>query len=283
MKTNKSTILGIMLLVLICSMAMGQEHYVVNTTRLNVRKAASAESAIAGELQKGDDVYVHSFKGSWAEIDFKGGRAFVSKKYIEMVSDTETETVFSNEIEEEPEPIVSSYEAESTVSNKDGNQTKVRHSGALNIAFGGKKHSGSYSSSSSTFIIEYESGHFFPTTAVFYNLGLGLYFGNSKSSGHGYSYKASSWGLRIPLHVGYMFGNEDKLHVALRGGVYTNFLIGNKMNKETVKVPFKDRFGWTGSAKATVGYGIFCLTAEYLIPFKSGSEGLWMFGLSFGM
>lgn len=269
--------------VLLCGVAFGQEHYVVTAAKLNVRTAASVESAIVGALSKGDDVRVHSFKGSWAEIEFRNGRAFVSKKYIEEFADTETETLFSDETEFEPGPIDNSFEAESTVSNKDDNQTKVRHSGALNIAYGGKNHSGSYSSSSSTFIIEYESGRFFSTTPVLYNLGLGLYFGSAKSSGSGYSYKSSNWGLRIPLHLGYMFGKEDKLHVALRGGVYTSFLIGSKMNKETVKVPFKDRFGWTGSVKATVGYGLFCLTAEYLIPFKSGSEGLWMFGLSFGM
>lgn len=278
----QKAIIGV-IIVLLCNAAFGQDHYVVTAAKLNVRKAASVESAIVGALSKGDEVCVHSFKGSWAEIDFKNGHAFVSKKYIEVISEAETGTIIPNEIEAEPESIGNNYEPESTISNKDDNQTKIRRSGALNLAFGGKKHSGSISSSSSTFIIEYESGRFFSTTPVFYNLGLGLYFGNAKSSGHGYSYKASSWGVRVPFHFGYMFGKEDNLHVALRGGVYTNFLIGNKLNKETVKVPFKDRFGWTGSVKATIGYGVFCLTAEYLIPFKSESEGLWMFGLSLGM
>ena len=268
--------------VLLCGVAFGQGHYVVAAHRLNVRKSASSKSAIMGVLSKGDEVYVHSFKGSWAEIDFKNGSAFVSKNYIEASADTETETISSNMNEEEPK-LLENYEAESKVSDKKDNQTAVRYSGALNFAYGGKNQSGSYATSSSTFTFDYESGEFFSTTPVFYNLGLGLYFSKAKSSGHGYSYKASNWGLRIPFHVGYMFGEENNLHIALRGGVYTNFLFGSKMNDKRVKVSFKDRFGWTGSAKATVGYGILCLTAEYLMPFKSGADGVWMFGLSLGM
>ena len=269
--------------VLLCYAAIGQEQYVVTATRLNVRKTASAESAIVGGLQKDDIVTVRSFKGGWAEIDFKNGKAFVAKKHIEKKPESVTVTIASEEKELITTPLVSNSEKEKTNVNDDDKKDAGRFCDALNFSLGGRKTSGSPTVTSTTFTFDYESGRFIATSSAFYNLGLGLYFGWAKSSASGYSFKSSNWGVRIPFHFGYMFGNEDKLHAALRGGVYTNFLIGNKMNKETVKVPFKDRFGWTGSAKATIGYGVFCLTAEYLIPFKSGSDGAWMFGLSLGM
>ena len=283
MKTRKTTIFGILLLMLLSNTLMGQEHYVVTATRLNVRKTASSESAIVGGLKKDDIVTVRSFKGGWAEIDFKDGRAFVAKKYIQKSPESITETISSEESELITTPLVGDTEVVATKAESDNSQNVGRFCDVLNLSFGGRSSSGSSSSRSSTFAFDYESGRFIATSSAFYNLGLGLYFGWGKSSGYGSSYKSFSWGLRIPFHAGYMFGKENGFHAALRGGVYTNFLFSSKLNGERVKVAFKDRFGWTGSAKATIGYGIFCLTAEYLIPFKSGSDGVWMFGLSLGM
>lgn len=59
--------------------------YRVTAPHLNVRKAASAESGVIGGLSKGDTVLVRSLKKSWAEIDFKKGIGYVSKKYIEPI------------------------------------------------------------------------------------------------------------------------------------------------------------------------------------------------------
>ena len=59
--------------------------YRVTAPLLNVRKAASAESGVIGGLAKGDTVTVRSLKKSWAEIDFKKGIGYVSRKYIEPI------------------------------------------------------------------------------------------------------------------------------------------------------------------------------------------------------
>ena len=57
----------------------------VTAPHLNVRKAASSESSVIGGLAQGDTVTVRSLKKSWAEIDFKNGIGYVSKKYIEPI------------------------------------------------------------------------------------------------------------------------------------------------------------------------------------------------------
>jgi hypothetical protein len=59
--------------------------YRVTAPYLNVRKAASPESAVIGGLSKGDTINVRTMKKSWAEIDFKKGIGYVSKKYIEPI------------------------------------------------------------------------------------------------------------------------------------------------------------------------------------------------------
>ena len=51
------------------------EKYVVTATYLNVREKASSKSVKVGGLSKGDQVEVYGFKGNWAEIGFKGGKA----------------------------------------------------------------------------------------------------------------------------------------------------------------------------------------------------------------
>ncbi|MBR4561097.1 MAG: SH3 domain-containing protein [Bacteroidales bacterium] len=323
-RLNAGRILKIMMglmLVLLCEAAIGQEHYVVTASKAVVKKEASDESSIIGVLWKGDDVYVHAIKGSWAEIDYKKSRAFVLRKYIEKSS----KPIFTNPSTSSTSPNSSLTFATTTSSNssntslssasstssaasesglkpagnnqltaannatneveKKPRQTSpVRRTQALNFALGGTLGKNKNVKFPSFYTLESESGSFFASSSVFYNLGLGLYFVDFKTSVSGYSYKSFSWGLRIPAHIGYMFGNEDKFHLALRAGVCTNFLFSQKVNKERVKVAFKDRFGFTGSFKATIGYGVFCLSAEYLLPFKSGSDGgAWMFGIAFGI
>lgn len=264
--------------VLLCGIAFGQGNYVVKASRLNVRKAASAESAIVGGLQKGDDVYVHSFKGSWAEIDFKGGRAFVSKKYIEECPEPVAEIVAPTE--PEPLTVVEEQTPETTKVAVKKEKDAWRRAEALMLAFGGNR-SSSYSSF--VFTIDYESGNYFATTDAFYTLGLGLYVTKFNNKSSYSSYDALSWGMRIPVHIGYMFGKEDRFHIAARAGVYTDFLFSSKLNKERVKVKFKDRFAWEGGIRITVGYGIFTISGEYLFPFKSSSKGAWMFGFTLGI
>lgn len=61
------------------------EKYAVTASYLNVREKASSKSVKVGGLSKGDQVEVYGFKGNWAEIGFKGGKAFVYKEYVEKI------------------------------------------------------------------------------------------------------------------------------------------------------------------------------------------------------
>ncbi|MBQ6729861.1 MAG: SH3 domain-containing protein [Bacteroidales bacterium] len=62
--------------------ASGQEKCIVTATKLNVRKTPSSESNVIGTLSKGDTINIRVYKKSWAEIDFKKGIGYVSKKHI---------------------------------------------------------------------------------------------------------------------------------------------------------------------------------------------------------
>lgn len=71
------------------------EKYAVTAAHLYVRKSASAEAAKLGALSKGDHIDVYGFKGNWAEIRFKGEKAFVGKSFIEKVGDDMVEDTSS--------------------------------------------------------------------------------------------------------------------------------------------------------------------------------------------
>lgn len=73
------------LLIMIYIIASGQEKCIVTTTKLNVRKTPSSESNVIGTLSKGDTINIRVYKKSWAEIDFKKGIGYVSKKHIEPI------------------------------------------------------------------------------------------------------------------------------------------------------------------------------------------------------
>lgn len=60
-----------------------QTYYVsTNGSNLNVRAAASQDSALLGKLSNGTEVSVYSISGSWAMIAYNGGSAYVCKDYL---------------------------------------------------------------------------------------------------------------------------------------------------------------------------------------------------------
>lgn len=59
------------------------KNIMVCTSPVNVRDAASSNSNVIGELEKGDEVTVLSNDGGWMEIEFKGRSAYVYEKYLE--------------------------------------------------------------------------------------------------------------------------------------------------------------------------------------------------------
>lgn len=265
-----------LLVMLSFGSAAAQDRYEVTATRLNVRKAASAESAVLGSLSKGDQVDVLGFKGGWAEIDFKNGTAYVAKKYIEKSKQPDDEAVYDVENESLPEVHTVELENQETVTNQD-NTDETRLAGAFLFSFGGKN-----KFKSTTLVFEFESGDFISTTNAFYTFGLGLFISDSRGKIAGYSYEASSWGFRLPAHIGYYKGFH-RFHISARAGVYTNFLVNSKMNKEHIDVSFGDRFSWSGGIRVAIGYRNGCLMVEREFPFESGGKGVWMFGFLMGI
>lgn len=64
----------------------------VDTSILNVRQSSSTSSPIVGKLTKGNKVSVLNVKGSWAEINYKGAKRYVSSAYLKMTTATPAPT-----------------------------------------------------------------------------------------------------------------------------------------------------------------------------------------------
>ena len=62
----------------------------VTASSLRVRESASTNSAVLGSLKLNDSVFVISSFKSWAQINFKGKAAFVSKAYLTNNEPTKT-------------------------------------------------------------------------------------------------------------------------------------------------------------------------------------------------
>ncbi|WKB36229.1 SH3 domain-containing protein [Terrilactibacillus sp. S3-3] len=58
----------------------------VTADYLNVRKSASASSAVLGALKKGSSVSVVGTSGNWLKIKYKSGYAYVSGSYVKKAS-----------------------------------------------------------------------------------------------------------------------------------------------------------------------------------------------------
>lgn len=62
-----------------------EKYEVISTTRLNVRSKPDAKSSVIGSLYPNDVIDVLSITDSWAKIEYKGRKAYVSSKYIKKV------------------------------------------------------------------------------------------------------------------------------------------------------------------------------------------------------
>ena len=63
----------------------------VGNSRLNVRNKASLSGKIIGKLYTGNKVEIVGENSNWYEINYKGGTAYISKKYVKTSSTTVTE------------------------------------------------------------------------------------------------------------------------------------------------------------------------------------------------
>lgn len=136
---------------------------------------------------------------------------------------------------------------------------------------------------SSTFYFSFEGGNMNNKSHLLFSYGLGLSITNSKYSSSHVKMETRNTVLRLPILFGGLIGDKEKLHVTLRAGVSTNFLIRTKINDEIQKLSGSDRFGWNGVVRGTFGYKGLGLMVEYDIPFKSGVKGMWLFGFSAGI
>ena len=59
-----------------------QDYRVVSRGNLHVRSGAGTEFDVIGKLASKDTVHVLKMEGTWAQVEFDGKQAYVSKKYI---------------------------------------------------------------------------------------------------------------------------------------------------------------------------------------------------------
>ena len=59
-----------------------QDYRVVSRGNLYVRSGAGTEFDVIGKLASKDTVHVLKMEGTWAQVEFDGKQAYVSKKYI---------------------------------------------------------------------------------------------------------------------------------------------------------------------------------------------------------
>ncbi|NDV59210.1 SH3 domain-containing protein [Bacteroides sp. 519] len=67
--------------------AFGADKYKVNvSSSLNVRSAPAKDAAILGSVYKGDVVEVNQISNGWAQISYKGNKAYISSSYLVPVT-----------------------------------------------------------------------------------------------------------------------------------------------------------------------------------------------------
>ena len=72
-------------LLLMMVLAVFAKPYKITASKLNVRKSPDANGAMVGSLTQNSEVEVNKVSNGWAEITFKGKKAYISAKYITPV------------------------------------------------------------------------------------------------------------------------------------------------------------------------------------------------------
>lgn len=123
-KVVKFLLLTVWLICSYVTMAQDKEEtqLYVTTVNLNVRSAPSSNAKLLGTLSKGETVEVYSITKSWANVNYKGSKAFVSAKYIEkvieMIEPTEKAEVVVEITEHKPVPIIDSSNHKTPLTSK---------------------------------------------------------------------------------------------------------------------------------------------------------------------
>lgn len=77
-------------LFVLLAVALFAKPYKITASKLNVRSTPDASGAVVGSLTQNTQVEVNRISGGWAEITFKGKKAYISAQYITPVSDSST-------------------------------------------------------------------------------------------------------------------------------------------------------------------------------------------------
>lgn len=142
---------------------------------------------------------------------------------------------------------------------------------------------GNIQKNTSTFSFALEKSTMINKSFFFLSYGAELSISSSKFKTAHYKTESKATFIQIPVLLGGYFGNRDGLHATVRAGVSTNLNIRTKIDGEVQKMSFKDRFGWNGVVRGTIGFKIVSIMVEYDFPFKSGVDGMLMLGVCCGI
>ena len=176
-----------------------------------------------------------------------------------------------------------------TIDDENTTQKEVKKDNTPTIAGNlglGSYHSNSKDGVSSMRIYAngFEVGPFIKGTPIFFTIGWGIDMIDVETKVEKIKYKLEQNELDIPIHAGFMLGDIDEIHLAVRGGVVLNYITSKKVNDEKVDLSGTDRTYWNGTARVSLGYNAVTIFAQYDFSLKSGGDsGIWRFGICLGM
>ena len=88
----------IMLLLIVLSNEVQAATATVTADTLNLRSGASTDSSIVKLLNEGDELEVLSDEGDWIRVNSDGAEGYVSKEYVEINDDTQTESANQEQV-----------------------------------------------------------------------------------------------------------------------------------------------------------------------------------------
>lgn len=88
----------IMLLIIVLANKVQAATAIVTADTLNLRSQASTDSSIVKLLNKGEKLEIISEEGEWIKVSYNGAEGYVSKEYVEINDDTQTESANQEQV-----------------------------------------------------------------------------------------------------------------------------------------------------------------------------------------
>lgn len=118
-KMKKNPSLLIVTLALLMAVMVNAKPYQVTVAKLNVRNAPNTSGKVLGSLSQNATVEVNRVSGGWAEITFKGQKAYISAQYITPAKSSSTSKSTTSS-----KSSASTAKSSSTAKSKDTKSTK---------------------------------------------------------------------------------------------------------------------------------------------------------------